>query len=152
MKDRKRLFTFPRGLVRFVVVSYLICFRYIRFTRLVYVGQIGTRFLEALFVDSVWLHRLWHCHRIPSRSFFIRGRQFHVCARCTGLIVGLILSPAFFWFRANAAPFFVAFLLANAIDSTTQFIGLRASENWLRMILGSALGLTFVPALLAVVT
>ena len=113
--------------------------------------KIGTRFLEALFVDSVWLHRLWHCHRISSRSFFIRGRQFHVCARCTGLIIGLILSPAFFWFRANVAALFVAFLLANAIDGSTQLISLRASKNWLRMILGSGLGLTFIPALLALV-
>jgi len=117
-----------------------------------YMSRIGTRFLEALFVDSVWLHRLWHCHRNPARSFFIQNRQFHVCARCTGLIAGLILCPTCFWFRASIAPFFLGFLIANALDCTTQLAGLRVSHNWLRLILGSGLGLTFVPTLLTVVT
>lgn len=30
----------------------------------------------------------WGCHRLPERSFFFRGQQFPVCARCTGVIIG----------------------------------------------------------------
>lgn len=28
------------------------------------------------------------CHQKPERSFFINGRQFPLCARCTGILVG----------------------------------------------------------------
>jgi hypothetical protein len=31
------------------------------------------------------------CHRLPERSFFIKGHQFPVCARCTGFYTGLIV-------------------------------------------------------------
>ena len=30
------------------------------------------------------------CHRRPDRSFFWRGKQFPVCARCTGVHVGYL--------------------------------------------------------------
>ena len=28
------------------------------------------------------------CHQMPERSFFYKGKQFPVCARCTGVIIG----------------------------------------------------------------
>ena len=28
------------------------------------------------------------CHQRPDRSFFLRGRQFPLCARCTGMFAG----------------------------------------------------------------
>jgi hypothetical protein len=46
-----------------------------------------------VFVDSIFLHRWWSCHRLPERSFSVAGRQFHICARCTGVVVGLVASP-----------------------------------------------------------
>jgi len=35
------------------------------------------------------------CHQRPERSFFFRGHQFAVCARCTGLYFGAALSVPF---------------------------------------------------------
>ena len=36
------------------------------------------------------------CHQIPDRSFYVRGYQFPVCARCTGAVLGyLIAIPVF---------------------------------------------------------
>jgi len=32
------------------------------------------------------------CHQKPERSFFIKGYQFPVCARCTGVIIGYLLA------------------------------------------------------------
>ena len=30
------------------------------------------------------------CHQLPERSFFVRGRQLPVCARCTGVLIGQV--------------------------------------------------------------
>jgi uncharacterized membrane protein len=35
------------------------------------------------------------CHRKPERSFFWKGKQFPVCARCTGIHVGYLTLPFF---------------------------------------------------------
>ena len=32
------------------------------------------------------------CHQMPERSFFYHGKQFPVCARCTGATIGQFLS------------------------------------------------------------
>ena len=32
------------------------------------------------------------CHQRPNRSFFYKNRQFPICARCTGVIIGQILA------------------------------------------------------------
>lgn len=36
------------------------------------------------------------CHQRPDRSFFYKGYQFPVCARCTGLFVGYFVGIAIF--------------------------------------------------------
>ncbi|MDR2623188.1 MAG: DUF2085 domain-containing protein [Methanobrevibacter sp.] len=30
------------------------------------------------------------CHRRPDRSFHFKGKQFPICARCTGLVTGFL--------------------------------------------------------------
>lgn len=35
------------------------------------------------------------CHQIPERSFFIKGTQMLICARCTGLYIGIMLGILF---------------------------------------------------------
>ncbi len=32
------------------------------------------------------------CHQLPERSFFYKGKQFPVCARCTGVSIGQFLA------------------------------------------------------------
>ena len=38
-----------------------------------------------------WGCRIWGCHQIPERSFFIHHYQFPVCARCTGIMLGELI-------------------------------------------------------------
>ena len=47
--------------------------------------------------DKVWIGLMdfgnrMGCHQMESRSFFFRGYQFPVCARCTGVILGEIIA------------------------------------------------------------
>ena len=81
------------------------------------------------------------CHRIPERSFFIKGHQFPVCASCTGFYAGLIV-----YLIVNFSykhPYNVEMLVVSmilmvpvAIDGVTQYFGPRESTNNIRFITG----------------
>lgn len=78
-----------------------------------------------------------YCHRIPSRSFFWKGRQFPVCARCTGIHVGYLTMPLFLFsvWRLNLG-WTVALMLPTYIDGSAQaFLG-KESTNLRRFITG----------------
>ena len=86
------------------------------------------------------------CHRKPERSFFIRGHQFPVCARCTGFYISLFLYftyTHFYYVDYNPLLLSIAilFLVPAGIDGTTQLFELRESNNVLRLITGLMGGL-----------
>ncbi len=81
------------------------------------------------------------CHRIPERSFFIKGHQFPVCARCTGFYTGLalyIIMNHFYPHGYNIEMLIISIILMTpvAIDGTTQYFGSRESTNPLRFATG----------------
>ena len=82
------------------------------------------------------------CHRLPERSFFYRGRQLPVCARCTGLAVGYLAYP-FFLLQVISISYSVAILLLLpcALDGITQLLNWRLSNNLLRLITGVLCGI-----------
>jgi uncharacterized membrane protein len=83
-----------------------------------------------------FFHYAFMCHRIPSRSFFYKGKQFPICARCTGLLVGYILFiPIIFFVTPNIV--LVSFLLGPMIiDGTIQRFTRYESNNILRLVTG----------------
>ena len=82
------------------------------------------------------------CHQLPERSFFYKGKQFPVCARCTGVFFGYLAAFVFLAFRKilpiKAA---VAFLGCMGIDWGLQETGIKKSTNLRRLITGFAGGL-----------
>lgn len=84
---------------------------------------------------------------MPERSFFIRGRQFHICARCTGLFVGGVLSLPLLPLTLCIDGWLPALLLPMPIDGVTQLIGLRRSNNALRFFSGLLFGIVFLPSI-----
>lgn len=85
------------------------------------------------------------CHRRPDRSFFFRGKQFPVCARCTGTLVGFAILP-FFALKVLSLSLLWALALhiPALIDGGTQALGWRESNNWLRLATGISLGVAQV--------
>jgi uncharacterized membrane protein len=81
------------------------------------------------------------CHRKPERSFFYKGKQFPVCARCTGIHIGYLFYPLLLfkviWF---SFPVTILLILPTAIDGFTQAYWNRESNNWLRFVTGLAAG------------
>ncbi len=106
--------------------------------------------------EGPYLRRCWH--------FTLRGHTLHVCARCSALLLGVILVlTSRFWIinlpvtplnslfiflaSLSAIPitpltFFLAFLvsLPATVDWSTQTLYLRESQNPLRALTGLLLG------------
>ena len=87
------------------------------------------------------------CHQMPERSFFFKGYQFPVCARCTGVFVGEIISiiAIVLTFRIHIV-YAIALVVPLAIDGGVQYINVWKSNNIRRVITGilAGVGLTYV--------
>lgn len=94
-----------------------------------------------------WLFRIL-CHGMAERSLVLFGQPMPICARCTGIYIGLMIGFAAFlvlpWIeeRIMRTVAFVA-LMPLAIDGLTQLVRLRTSTNPLRMATGLIAGFAF---------
>jgi uncharacterized membrane protein len=96
------------------------------------------------------------CHQRPERSFVLNGRQFPVCARCTGLYVSGAFAALAAWSGGRRVPRSTRELLLVAAIPTVatipvEWLGLSPLSNVIRataaLPLGAAAGWTFVRAL-----
>lgn len=108
------------------------------------------------------------CHRITARSFTVAGRQFPLCARCTGMYLGIALSFLVVVMsgrcrRAALPPLrvllflgaFVGLMGIDGLNSYSYFFPqaphLYQPRNWLRLVTGMgtglAMGLVLLPVL-----
>lgn len=81
---------------------------------------------------------------MPDRSFFLFGYQFPVCARCTGMIVGEVLSiPLSFVLDFSSFILFL-FMVPMAIDGVLQLKTSYISTNAKRFSSGLMFGYGFL--------
>ena len=97
------------------------------------------------------------CHRIDSRSFHLGDRQLPLCARCSGMYLGVLsglILQALVRPRRSGVPhwssivFSVLFVLAFAIDGGNSYLhlfpnapSLYQPHNWLRLLTGTGMGI-----------
>lgn len=98
------------------------------------------------------------CHRITSRSFTIAGRQMPLCARCTGMYLGVALTFGALalagrrrWTQLPEWPIllalvgFVGLMGVDGVNSYTHFFPnfphVYTPQNWLRLATGLGTGL-----------
>lgn len=87
------------------------------------------------------------CHKRPDRSFHYRGKPFPICARCTGLGIGYMLSFVLLFIFGLFPWWWIPFLiLPMAIDGTGQLFQKWTSNNSRRFLTGmlAGVGLFFV--------
>ncbi len=89
----------------------------------------------------VWLYLMQlgtviGCHQIPERSFFYKGYQFPVCARCTGILIGYLIGILIWFFLPHSLAIDIALCIPMAVDGITQYLGARTSTQWLRLSTG----------------
>lgn len=105
------------------------------------------------------------CHRITERSFTINGRQFPLCARCTGMYLGAALTVVVLWLagrvrHAELPPLpvlvvligFIGLMGIDGLNSYSHFFPsiphLYEPRNWLRLLTGMGTGLAMGAILL----
>lgn len=96
------------------------------------------------------------CHRIEARSFFIGDRQTPLCARCSGMYLGMLVSLLYllrYGRRMEFPPLKITlplslFFLAFGVDGLNSFLqffpnapALYQPENYLRLATGAGLGM-----------
>lgn len=85
------------------------------------------------------------CHRRLDRTLKFRGRYFPVCARCTGIYIGMLfifLLQYFIKLDYGLNLFFISLILMlpTAIDGVTQLLKWRESRNSIRLVTGLLCG------------
>ena len=92
-----------------------------------------------------FLRILFGCHGRADRSFFFRGRQFPLCARCTGELIGILCGIPIVIF-AGYASFSVSLLLMVPliVDGFVQQLTSYESNNAKRLVTGFLFGMALV--------
>ncbi len=104
-------------------------------------------------------------HHFParcSRTFAVPWgtRRYHICARCTGEVIGvlayivfvIVALPRYTEFFTPQVQFLFAFApLPGAIDWVTQAVGWRESTNTLRVLTGLLAGATMADGIALIV-
>ena len=84
------------------------------------------------------------CHQMPERSFFWRGYQLPVCARCLGVAIGYLIGGVLFiWFRLPVAVcLFLCWLMF--FDWLIQRVDILESTNIRRLLSGIGCGIGYI--------
>jgi uncharacterized membrane protein len=127
----------------------------------------------AVVVFAIWLVNTPHgllgkadavaysvCHRIAERSFLVGGRALPLCARCSGMYLGIVGAWLFYSFTSRRAGGFPAkgilavlglFALAWAVDGLNSFMNLASGgtsvytpSNLGRLITGTLMGIAMM--------
>jgi uncharacterized membrane protein len=86
------------------------------------------------------------CHQDPARSFFIFGRQFCVCIRCTaiyfGFLASVLVAPLTLGrLRIQARVLWCCATVPMLVDVVLDTAGVHASDTTLRIVTGAIFGI-----------
>lgn len=85
------------------------------------------------------------CHQKPERSFYFRGRQFPICARCTGILGGYVLGIIIAFATKLSYYWLPSFLIIPMIiDGAIQLKFKKESTNPRRFITGILGGIAII--------
>lgn len=94
-----------------------------------------------MITDKQWIKlmeigNMLGCHQMPERSFFVKGFQFPVCARCTGVIISTFI--AILVFCKKRLPISICFAMSYVMlfDWGIQYLDIKESTNKRRLITG----------------
>ncbi|MDF2907017.1 MAG: hypothetical protein K0R34_2338 [Herbinix sp.] len=91
--------------------------------------------------QDIWIKSMKYgeklgCHQRPDRSFFIRGYQMPVCARCTGTMLGYLVAIPCFFLCGFSRLITVLGPLVMLVDWSLQALQITESTNRRRFVTG----------------
>ena len=99
-----------------------------------------------------WCSKYWGCHQLPERSFFYKGYQFPICARCTGIILGYICALLFLILNIHINLFLsIILVIPMILDGTIQLFTSYESNNFKRLLSGFIAGIGFIWIILNII-
>lgn len=98
---------------------------------------------EDIWIKSMEIGDKLGCHQMPERSFFFKGHQFPVCARCTGVIISAFLATIVFINKRISKGLCVCMSAVMFMDWLIQRIGIKESTNKRRLVTGLIGGFGF---------
>ena len=91
------------------------------------------------------LKYMFFCHQLPERSFFFKGKQFPICARCTGILIGYIFGIVYiFLSRSTNIILEMSLIIPLALDGIGQHLGYFKSNNTRRLLTGVLAGIATI--------
>lgn len=91
--------------------------------------------------DAAWLKimkigKRTGCHQMPERSFYYKEWQFPICARCTGVVIGWLLSVCSIYFYKPNLVVILVLCLTMFLDWFLQYKKICISNNSRRFVTG----------------
>ena len=148
----KELYFFIAVIVFFSQLGFALFFHLLDSRSVVGISLIGYGSLFIILIilllmyfmfDKQYLALFFGCHQIKERSFHVLGVPFILCARCTGILIGIFLSIVLFILEINL--WYLFFLVIPLfIDGLLQQITKYQSNNITRLITGMLFAPGFV--------
>ena len=88
------------------------------------------------------------CHQRADRSFFIHGKQFPICARCTGVFIGECIATGSVRLFSPSLLLLAFFCGVMFLDWFIQYIGVKESTNVRRLVTGVLGGYAYLTLVL----
>ncbi|WP_333651695.1 DUF2085 domain-containing protein [Lacrimispora sp.] len=83
------------------------------------------------------------CHCRADRSFFFHGKQFPICARCTGELAGMVILSLTYAIYRLPVLYAAGFLIPMTLDGGIQLLTKYESTNFRRFFTGIFFGYGF---------
>ena len=92
---------------------------------------------------NIWLRQSPFCHSMPERCFVYNNRCLPICSRCTGILIGGIISLLIFNIFNIYLSYQIAFILVipMIIDGGMQYLNFTSSKNYRRFVTGFLFGI-----------
>lgn len=87
----------------------------------------------------VWLFVSAHragCHQRADRSFFYKGYQFPMCARCTGVMIGYLIAILMYFIYNLSINIYIVLCATMFLDWYIQYLKIKESTNIRRLATG----------------
>ncbi len=90
-----------------------------------------------------YLPIIFGCHCRADRSFYFKDKKFPICARCTGELIGIILSIFLYRFYSFSILVNIIVMIPMMIDGFFQLLTKYESNNFKRLVTGILFGYGF---------